>query len=88
MSEGQFNPQSHDAMFALILERMHAQEIKVDGRHKENQAKLEAILQQTQATNGRVTKLELWRTSQRGWIAGASFVASCIGAGIVKFVLH
>ena len=84
----EFNPNSSDAMFALILERLNQQDILAENRHKDEKATTEAILAQCKATNGRVTKLELWRSHQRGWLLCASAITSFAGAALVKYFVH
>ena len=84
----EFNPNSSDALFALILERLNRQDILAENRHKDEKATTEAILAQCKATNGRVLKLELWRSQQRGWLLCASAAASLVGAALVKYFVH
>lgn len=58
---------------------------RIDERQSHIEEQLEAILLQTQMTNGRVTKLEAWRK----WLGGVWFAivmtATC-GAGIAGLV--
>ena len=67
-----FNPMSHDAMFATVLTRLDAQDVKLD-----------QILRHAEKTNGRVTALEHWKDLLRakaGLIsAGVSTVIAFAG---------
>lgn len=66
-----FNPNSPDAMFATILERMSAQDDK-----------LGEILRHVEKTNGRVTKLEHWRTTIKAKLGLASGAVSAVVAAL------
>jgi hypothetical protein len=54
-----FNPNSIDAQLAVVITRLNAQDESQAKAHRENTSVLDAILTQTKATNGRVTKLEI-----------------------------
>ncbi len=71
-----FNPNSFNAQFAVVLSRMGEQD-RVMSR----------ILEQTTKTNGRVTKLEDYRKQAFAWMAGASFVLVVIFE-VLKVIFH
>ena len=66
-----FNPNSSNAMFATILAKLDEQDRVA-----------ERILQGVTLTNGRVTKLEKWKTSVEAKVAAISLAVSTI-AGVV-----
>ena len=66
-----FNPNSSTAMFATILAKLDEQDRVA-----------ERILQGVTLTNGRVTKLEKWKTSVEAKVAAISLAVSTI-AGVV-----
>ena len=74
-SGNNYHPNSTDAVFA----RLHAQ---MEGMNKT----LNAILEQTQKTNGRVTELEHERWKQRGAIAATLTIAGACWTVITKFL--
>ena len=57
-------------------------------RHVENRELLNAIREQTTATNGRVTKLEAWRDGVVGFAKGSKWVAGIAGAAVLAFIEH
>ena len=70
-----FDPNSNDAMFATVLNRLDNQ----DGTLKE-------ILSEVRKTNGRVTKLETENAITRGKVALVSGIVSA-AIGIVGWFL-
>jgi len=70
-----YHPNSNDAVFA----RLHAQ---MDNMN----TTLNAILAQTQKTNGRVTELEHERWKQRGAIAATLMIAGAVWTAATKFL--
>jgi hypothetical protein len=64
-----FNPHSHNAMFATILAEIKGQKDVMD-----------KVLVQTQLTNGRVTKLEKVNVYRAGWIAGVGALGGLVGS--------
>ena len=48
--------------------------------------KIENISKQTTLTNGRVTRLELWRAKSTGVMIAISVMSSLIGWGIAQFI--
>lgn len=56
---------------------------KLDDRHEENAKKLDGILEEAKKTNGRVLKLETWKSR----IEGGWWVIALI-AGVVGWLLH
>jgi hypothetical protein len=77
-----FNPFSHDAQFAKIIERLDKQDRETERHHCENKRTLSAIRDQTTLTNGRVTKLEKKWIYVAGLIIGGWFV---IGVAWILF---
>lgn len=73
-----------------VREDNHAQ------RHTDNLRKLDAILVQTLATNGRVSLLEIWRARAEGaglvgkWLIGLAMgcVGTLLGALGTKLIFH
>lgn len=63
-----FNPMSHDAMFATVLTRLDAQDVKLD-----------QILRHAEKTNGRVTALEHWKDLLR---AKAGLISAGVSTAI------
>jgi hypothetical protein len=83
-----FDPNSLDSMFATILRRLDAQDKTTEERHAENKHTLDEIKEQTELTNGRVTKLENWRTYHKGYAAGIAFIVSIAASGIAWLFWH
>jgi hypothetical protein len=75
-----FNPQSPDAMFAVILQRLDQQDQVTELHHAENKKELGEIRTQTTITNGRVGKLEKKWIYVMGWAAGISLAVSAVAA--------
>ena len=81
---------SNEELHRLLLRRMDSQAEDI----KEIRADVKAVVQQTKLTNGRVTKIELWRARIEGGKAAVSWIgttsvtilASSIG-GIVVYLL-
>ena len=63
-----YDPNSTDSMLSRILERMDAQD-----------AKLESIHEQVILTNGRVKLLEVWRDELKGKV---TIIAGILSVGI------
>lgn len=74
---------SFNAQFA----GMHAAFKRVTDKLDAQDRTLDAIKVQTTATNGRVTKLETGRKSQRAWLAGAAFAAGAV-VNLIGWLLH
>ena len=71
-----FNPNSHDAMLAKILERIDEAERRSVEYRRELKGTVDRILEQATKTNGRVTSLEDWRTSTKARLAAISAAIS------------
>lgn len=82
------NLQSVDAMFAtLISDGKHLREFLVDRLDSQDRV-LDEIKAQATKTNGRVTALELFRTSAVAKIAGFILGVSMIGAALTWILEH
>jgi hypothetical protein len=71
-----YDPNSTDSMLSRILERMQAQDDK-----------LQTILDQCVKTNGRVSKLEVWRDQLHGNITVVVGVFSTAVSAITAWVI-
>ena len=71
-----YDPNSTDSMLSRILERMQAQDDK-----------LQTILDQCVKTNGRVSKLEMWRDQLHGNITVVAGVFSAAVSAITAWVI-
>jgi len=71
-----YDPNSTDSMLSRILERMQAQD-----------EKLQTILDQCVKTNGRVSKLEVWRDQLHGNITVVAGVFSAAVSAITAWVI-
>jgi hypothetical protein len=71
-----YDPNSTDSMLSRILERMQAQDDK-----------LQTILDQCVKTNGRVSKLEVWRDQLHGNITVVAGVFSAAVSAITAWVI-
>jgi predicted phage gp36 major capsid-like protein len=88
----QFNPQSHDSMFARILAEMQAdrtarENFRTEVRDRFDKGaermdaldtKIDAVHSETRKTNGRVTKLETDRKLILAKIAGATAIITAL----------
>jgi hypothetical protein len=75
-------PQPQERLAALEA-WCKALDAKFDDRHMENQSILREIRDETKKTNGRVTKLETWKSR----IEGGWWVIALL-AGVVGWLLH
>lgn len=73
-----YNPNSLDSQIGRILERLDTQDDLKEQMHKENQVKLSAILAEQKLTNGRVTKLELFKRDMVKICVGVSLAVALI----------
>jgi len=71
-----YDPNSTDSMLSRILERMDAQD-----------AKLESIHRQVMLTNGRVSTLEVWKDQLHGNITVAAGLFSAAVSAITAWVI-
>jgi hypothetical protein len=78
MSDGHFDPSSSNATFATILQRLNQQDRDALAARNDVKEMLHEIRTQTTITNGRVTKLELWRENITAKIATIVFIASVL----------
>ena len=80
MSDRNFDPSSHDSMFATILAKMDASERATAVSRSAIMEELLEIKTQCIKTNGRVNKLERWRETQQAKVA----VAATLIAGLIS----
>jgi hypothetical protein len=78
MSEGRYDPASSNATFATIMARLNQQDRDAHEARTDMKDMLKEIRDQTTITNGRVTKLELWRENVTAKIATIVFIASVL----------
>lgn len=64
-----YNPQSTDAMFAKILERLDQQDASASTNRAEVQTKLDTVIAEGRGVGARVTALENDKWYQRGMVA-------------------
>lgn len=77
-----FNPNSSDAVFSRILQRLEEQDSVASKTRVEFLQVLGDIKEQTTKTNGRVGKLERWQTEVKAKVAVVAMAAS----GVVSFL--
>lgn len=93
MPEADFNPHSHNAMFATILGEIKSLREEATEWRRETGETLTSILAEQKKTNGRVTALEFFRKMLRlkvVMISGfAGMAVSSVGWVIINFeALH
>jgi len=89
-NQPRYDPQSMDSQFATLLSELKATREALDGKLTTHGNRLTEIHVEVKKTNGRVTSLESWRTSSRGWVLGVSAAVGTIaslGAAILKAVV-
>lgn len=59
---------------------------RMDERQKAMDEKIDAILYETRKTNGRVTKIEEWKSNITGKISVWVIVAGAVMAFVMKFI--
>ena len=78
-----FNPNSADAVFARLIERMDQQDLTASATRVEFLAILGEIKDEVKKTNGRVSDFEAWRTDVKARVAVVSGAISLgIGAAV------
>lgn len=77
-----FDPNSHDATFARILQRLDNQDHMAGEAKTETVGLLTEIRTEVRKTNGRVTSLERWRAEIKG--KTAAYATGC--SAVVAFV--
>lgn len=86
-----YNPNSSDAVLARILERLDAQDVSAGERRTEFLKVLGEIHEEVKKTNGRVTRIELWRAEVKAKTAQLAMLVSAaasIIAWIVERLMH
>lgn len=78
----QYDPQSTNAMFSRIIERLDRQDRDSFAHRGEMKEILTEIREQTQKTNGRVTAIEQWVAVHKAKVAAVVFVGSSIASFI------
>jgi hypothetical protein len=76
----------HIELLARLDERQKAFDEKFDAHQTAIEEKLNAILEQTTKTNGRVTSLEHARSRQKGAMWAIGIVGSLMGFAIAAFI--
>ena len=79
MDKEDFNPNSHDAMFATIIAVLKAQDEKFQAKAAEDRAAFREIMAKQDLTNGRVRTLEAWKIRVRGEYVGVAGVVTVLG---------
>lgn len=72
-----YEPKSHDAMFARIMEHLDYQDKDSDTHRKAVISRLDLIQTAVDKTNGRVTKLEREKWHNRGFVAALGLGVTC-----------
>ena len=79
MSEGNdFNPNSTDAVFSRILQRLSDQDVERKKMSDDVMVVLQEIRAEVRKTNGRVTRLEHWQTMINARVATIAFLVSAL----------
>ena len=88
MSNGDFNPNSADAVFSRILQRLDQQDALAEKRNTEQTQFLKEIKEQCVKTNGRVTSLEKWKAVVTAKVTTVSALVSSTVAVIAWAISH
>lgn len=75
----EFNPNSTDAVLATIIVRLDAQDKQHAAKWAEDKASFAAIMAKQDMTNGKVIKLEKWKSRVRGEYVGVAGVVTVLG---------